>query len=486
MALRLDRINRTWIMLFVAIVMALAAAWLTKKYLEVREQRLQEELASKAGGGPTARVVVPVKNLMAGNAVSGDVVAARSIPADLVSSDMITPDTFDKHDGAKLLREVERGRPLRTSDIEEKGKDFSDLIDPGSRAITIDIGGKFGDDGTLLGHDPNCGRWIRKFSGDRFAAQSHGGVEAGGSARRRDLMPVRLTIQSESNPRRAWRWSFPTTMSGTYFPVPTTRTPISAAASRSMRTATIARPMREPRVGLAARRLELGRVDEAKQALAQVKSAVLRNVLEGRLAELEGDFEQALAKYSAAIDQWPDNWSLRARAAKLAFDAGDVDRALLELREVTRHAPKETDAALQMAQIHLSRGELQEADLEDLRARLAQHDPGERGRRIVHADLRRQEIARMSDADPATDFRGGGRRKSGVAPENRAGEGKPWNRGKDADVAGMTPLPRVEAVLDKHAVSGRSRIRVERRDRQEPHAAVDPRFRAVSRPELPE
>jgi hypothetical protein len=32
----------------------------------------------------------------------------------------------------------------------------------------------------LLGHDANCAKWIRKFSGDRFAAQSHGGVEAGG------------------------------------------------------------------------------------------------------------------------------------------------------------------------------------------------------------------------------------------------------------------------------------------------------------------
>ncbi|MGA0023550.1 MAG: Flp pilus assembly protein CpaB [Burkholderiales bacterium] len=139
MALRLDRINRTWLMLFVAIVMALAAAWLTKKYLEVREQRMQEELASKAEGGPTARVVVPVKNLIGGSAISGDVVAARSIPADLVSSDMITPDLFDKHDGAKLLRDVERGHPLRTSDLEEKGKDFSDLLETGTRAITIDI-----------------------------------------------------------------------------------------------------------------------------------------------------------------------------------------------------------------------------------------------------------------------------------------------------------------------------------------------------------
>jgi 5-methyltetrahydrofolate--homocysteine methyltransferase len=37
----------------------------------------------------------------------------------------------------------------------------------------------------LLGHDANCAKWIRKFSGDRFAAQSHGGVEAGGGSGRR-------------------------------------------------------------------------------------------------------------------------------------------------------------------------------------------------------------------------------------------------------------------------------------------------------------
>ncbi|MBX3651703.1 MAG: Flp pilus assembly protein CpaB [Burkholderiales bacterium] len=139
MALRLDRINRTWLMLFVAVIMALAAAWLTKQYLDVRERRIQEELAEKAKGGPVARVVVPVRNLPGGSVISGDLVAGRSIPADLVSSDMLTPDMFEKFDGAKLLRNVERGHPLRSSDIEEKGKDFSSLIEEGSRAITIDI-----------------------------------------------------------------------------------------------------------------------------------------------------------------------------------------------------------------------------------------------------------------------------------------------------------------------------------------------------------
>ncbi len=139
MALRLDRINRTWLMLFVAIIMALAAAWLTKQYLDVREKRIQEELASKSKGGPSAKVVVPRKNLPGGSAITGDMVAGRSIPADLVSPDMITPDNFDKYEGAKLIRNVERGLPLRTSDVEEKGRDFASLIETGSRAITIDI-----------------------------------------------------------------------------------------------------------------------------------------------------------------------------------------------------------------------------------------------------------------------------------------------------------------------------------------------------------
>lgn len=139
MALRLDRINRTWLMLFVAIIMALAAAWLTKQYLDVREKRIQEELAQKSKAGPMAKVVVPVKSLQGGSTITGDIVAGRSIPADLLSQDMITPDVFEKYDGAKLLRNVERGLPLRTTDIEEKGKDFSTLLETGSRAITIDI-----------------------------------------------------------------------------------------------------------------------------------------------------------------------------------------------------------------------------------------------------------------------------------------------------------------------------------------------------------
>jgi tetratricopeptide (TPR) repeat protein len=107
--------------------------------------------------------------------------------------------------------------------------------------------------------------------------------------------------------------------------------------------------------------LEMGRFADAEAELDEIDSAVFRNVIEGRLLEERGKGAEALGKYSAALEQWPDNWAVRVRAAKLAFDAGDLDRALAELREVTRAAPKETDAALHMSQIYLSRGKLQEA-----------------------------------------------------------------------------------------------------------------------------
>jgi pilus assembly protein CpaB len=126
-------------MLFIAIALGLVATWLTLQYLKVREQRIAADLQARTKSGPGVRVVVPVRDLPKGQVIGTNVVAAREIPADLVYAETITVDMFDKFDGAKLLRNVERGRPLRTSDVEEKGKDFSDMIEEGKRAITIDV-----------------------------------------------------------------------------------------------------------------------------------------------------------------------------------------------------------------------------------------------------------------------------------------------------------------------------------------------------------
>lgn len=141
MALRLPRlrINRTWLMLGLAILLGLAATWLTTQYLKVREQRMAADLQAKTKTGPGVKVVVPIKDLQKGQVVAREVVAGREIAADLVYAETVTVDQFEKIEGAKLLRNIERGRPIRLSDVEEKGKDFSDMLGDGMRAITIDI-----------------------------------------------------------------------------------------------------------------------------------------------------------------------------------------------------------------------------------------------------------------------------------------------------------------------------------------------------------
>jgi len=141
MALRLPRlrINRTWLMLGIAIVLGLGATWLTIQYLKTREARMAEELSDRARGGPTVQVVVPIKDMQKGMAIDGSMVAARQVQSDLVYPDAITPDNFDKFKGAKLLKDVLRGRPLAASDLESSERDFSDLLGAGQRAITINV-----------------------------------------------------------------------------------------------------------------------------------------------------------------------------------------------------------------------------------------------------------------------------------------------------------------------------------------------------------
>src|SRR5688572_1079736 len=140
MAIRLPRlrINRTWVMLFLAIGLGLLATWLTLQYLKVRESRMAADFAARAKGGPGVRVVVPTRDLQRGMVVNQSVVAGREIASDLVYQETITVDMWEKFDGSRLIRNVQRGRPLLLSDLQEQVKDFSKFLENGQRAITIE------------------------------------------------------------------------------------------------------------------------------------------------------------------------------------------------------------------------------------------------------------------------------------------------------------------------------------------------------------
>lgn len=142
MALRLPRfrINRLWLVLGGAILMALLAAWLTVNYLNSREKSLAEEIAERAKGGPTVTVVVPTSDQPKGAIVSGGNMATRDVLADLLYDDAVTVDDFADFNGQRLLHSVLKGRPLRRSDIvDDRSKDLASTLESGRRALTFEI-----------------------------------------------------------------------------------------------------------------------------------------------------------------------------------------------------------------------------------------------------------------------------------------------------------------------------------------------------------
>ena len=101
----------------------------------------------------------------------------------------------------------------------------------------------------------------------------------------------------------------------------------------------------------------LGRLDEAEAEEAKIHADLYRKVVQGEVALERGHPAQALHIFDGILQRWPNNAGLRMLAARAANQLGQEERALAELKEATRHEPKDTDAALYMAQLYLARGE---------------------------------------------------------------------------------------------------------------------------------
>jgi tetratricopeptide (TPR) repeat protein len=102
--------------------------------------------------------------------------------------------------------------------------------------------------------------------------------------------------------------------------------------------------------------LELGKLDESETQAASIKGELYKHIINGRLAQERGDAKRALELYGKVSTEWPQNYAVRALAARAAYDLGDTERAKSDLLEATRQAPEETDAALWLARIYFSEG----------------------------------------------------------------------------------------------------------------------------------
>lgn len=130
--------NKPLRLLLIAVGLAALAAYLAMKYLEIREAELQR--AYLRSDEQTVRVIVPKTDLPAGSVISGSTVASRPVPAVYVHRSAVRASEFDQIKGRRITSDIERGTPLLWDYVAgSKRNDFSDVLQDGRRAITVQV-----------------------------------------------------------------------------------------------------------------------------------------------------------------------------------------------------------------------------------------------------------------------------------------------------------------------------------------------------------
>ena len=121
------------------------------------------------------------------------------------------------------------------------------------------------------------------------------------------------------------------------------------------RTRNVSAPMR---FALADMLIEEGNFERAEQIADSLDEPAYKHLLRGAVLLKQGQAQTALESFDAGLRLWPNNSGGRYMAGMAAEELGDRTRALSEYREAVRVGEEETDAALRLAVIHFSQGDL--------------------------------------------------------------------------------------------------------------------------------
>jgi len=101
---------------------------------------------------------------------------------------------------------------------------------------------------------------------------------------------------------------------------------------------------------------EQGELDEAERIANGLVEPSYRDIARGRILLERGESAEALEALESGLQVWPNNPGARMLAAEAALDLGDTSRAMIDLREATRLAPEDNDAALLLGRLYLAQG----------------------------------------------------------------------------------------------------------------------------------
>jgi pilus assembly protein CpaB len=129
------KINKTWIVLSVALVVGGGAAFMANSYLRAQV----EEIAAR-GKGENVKLVVAKTDLPKGATLGPETLAVRDVPREWAHSNAVTPEQFERIDRGALAYPAKRGEPLLWSQLEgEKVPTFSARVGAGRRAVTVPV-----------------------------------------------------------------------------------------------------------------------------------------------------------------------------------------------------------------------------------------------------------------------------------------------------------------------------------------------------------
>ncbi|MDO5680426.1 MAG: Flp pilus assembly protein CpaB [Pelistega sp.] len=133
--MRVNLNRKTIVLLSMAAVAGVFAAWSAKQYIQDRIALIEE--GAKV---TTVQRIVAAYDLPVGTKIEAVHVAVRDIPLDWVVSGSLKPEEFIHIEGQQVSSALKRGDPILWANTASVGKKpFSDKISLGRRAVTIPV-----------------------------------------------------------------------------------------------------------------------------------------------------------------------------------------------------------------------------------------------------------------------------------------------------------------------------------------------------------
>jgi len=107
--------------------------------------------------------------------------------------------------------------------------------------------------------------------------------------------------------------------------------------------------------------IDLERYDEAEALVEKMDEPIFETLIRGRIQLAKGDPAAALASFDKGVRHWPNNSGARYLAGLAAYELGDWERAISELREALRTDQSRSDAAHMLARIYYEQKNYEEA-----------------------------------------------------------------------------------------------------------------------------